>query len=247
MHRCFAGPDAWGADEVTLSAAESHHLRDVLRIAPGAEVRVFDGQGREARARVAGATADGRQRLALVEACAAPAARREIVLLQALPKGGRMDEIIEHTTALGVAVIAPVITGRTVAVPDDRRAAAKGERWARIAVSAAKQCRSATVPAVEPVRDFPAAVARAAACDLALLGAVTPDAQPLAAVLVERLAAARSVAILIGPEGDFTPAEIAAARAAAIVPVTFGERVLRTELAALYAVSVLQYLAGGLR
>lgn len=248
MHRCFVSPEEWTGGLLCPGEEEAHHLADVLRVGQDGElVLVFDGNGRQAlaRARVFRSGRSSRVELEILSEQPVQRPTPRILLVQALPKGGRMDWIIEKAVELGVSEIFPVITERVVARLDARQSVEKSERWRRVAISAAKQCGTAWVPAVRPVADFGAAL-RLVQADLVLIGSLAPDARPLRAALRELAARpVRSVALLIGPEGDFTPGELQLAAAAGAVGVSFGTLVLRVETAALFGLSVLAYEFSG--
>jgi 16S rRNA (uracil1498-N3)-methyltransferase len=153
-----------------------------------------------------------------------------------------MDLIVEKATELGVGAILPVTTERVVATPGRRRAAKQQDRWQRIAVSAAKQCGLNWIPEVASVSDYAEALDRCRGSDLFLVGAITGETRPLHDVMTEaRARTVGSASLVIGPEGDLTPAELHAAVAAGAVPVSFGGLVLRVETAALYGLAVLAY------
>jgi len=245
MHRCFVNPADWDEHALHLSPEEAHHLLDVLRAVPGDLVTVMDGQGREAKARLAtvgtGRGAARRVVLDLVEKARTVQPAVRLTLMQALPKGQRMDWIVEKATELGVSEILPVTTEHVVTHLREEQKEARRERWQRIAQSAAKQCRTSWIPEVRPVCGFPEALAICAKVDLFLVGALTPEARPLRTVLAEAAKRGwpRSLALLIGPEGDLSPAELAEAGGAGAVPVSFGSLVLRVDTAALFGLSVL--------
>ena len=137
------------------------------------------------------------------------------------------------------------MTERGVVRLEGGRADNRVARWQRIAVEAAKQCRTAWVMRVEPVVDLSQWLGATGRPGAAVVGSLDADARPFRNVCAGlRLQPPGDVAVLIGPEGDFTPAELAAAKAAGATPVTFGRRVLRVETAALHAVSVLAYELG---
>jgi 16S rRNA (uracil1498-N3)-methyltransferase len=167
----------------------------------------------------------------------------EIILYQALPKGARWDWLIEKATEIGASRIVPLITERSEVRPSGRGEGdgAAPARWRRIALSAAKQCGIARLPeipgAVRP-RDWAALFADS---DRVLMGVLDPAAPPLRRVLETlRSAPPSRLGILIGPEGDLTPAEISAATEAGALPVSFGPNTLRVETAALFALSVVR-------
>lgn len=246
MHRCFANPDDWEGSEIRLSPAEEHHILDVLRVGDGQTVIVFDGRGREALARVdvcsPGAGDVQRIRLAVLSCAEQGKPDVAITLVQALPKGKRMDLIVEKATELGVLSILPVVSEHVVGRPGERQAAEKVARWRRIAVSAAKQCAAAWVPQVKAIVDYPAGIDAATGSDLFLVGSLAEGAKPLHSVLsgLDR-GSIRNALVLIGPEGDLTAKEISRATDAGAIAVSFGPLVLRVETAALYALSILTY------
>ena len=242
MHRCFVSPAAWDARHVRLSSEEAHHLLHVLRAVPGDVVTVFDGQGRQALARLPALPLVPRPSLGLEIMESVPAERPAVFVPRApaLPKGPKMDWIVEKATELGVSVVLPVITERVVTRLRDSQKEERRERWQRIALSAAKQCCTSWVPEVRAVSGFAEAVKRCAEADLFLVGALTPEARAFRTVLREAgKNRPRQVALLIGPEGDLTPDELAEACRAGAVPVSFGPRVLRVDTAALFGLSVL--------
>jgi len=245
VHRCHVEPGKWTAAGVRLSADEIHYLRDVLRVRHGEPVALFDGRGREAVADVALDEASGSLALSVREERPSRRPAVAITLVQALPKGARMDWIVEKATELGASVIVPALTERVVARLAEGPRRAKAARWQRIALNAARQCETGVVPTVREVTDFPAALKAAGEADLFLVGSLQPEAKPLRDVM-RGIGGSRpaTVALLIGPEGDLTPAELQAAAAAGAQAASFGARVLRVETAALYGLSVLAYELG---
>jgi 16S rRNA (uracil1498-N3)-methyltransferase len=241
MHRCFIEPDRWHTELIEPSAEESHHLRDVLRAENGDAVAVFDGAGLEARATVRIAS-DGTLVLDVEQTTQAAPRPFELVLIQAVPKGSRMDLIVEKATELGIARLIPVITDRVIVRLNAKQALKRGDRWSRVAKSAAKQCGTQWMPQIDPVRSYTDVLKLLPAFDAVLLGSLVEGVQPLHTVLQSvRTESPKSIAVIVGPEGDLTPAETAATLDAGALPVSFGGLTLRAETAALYALSVLSY------
>ncbi|MBA4386400.1 MAG: 16S rRNA methyltransferase [Verrucomicrobia bacterium] len=242
MHRCHIEPSGWNDKIMTLSPAESHHLVDVMRARDGETVAVFDGRGRKAVARL---VLKGERAAAQLQVSSAGSDSRsggvEVVLIQAIPKGSKMDMIVEKAVELGVSAIWPVMTERTIVrLNSDEARRNRSERWQRLALSASRQCGTSWIPDVEPVADIGDAFARCDGFDLFLSGSLEKDAIPLREVLSRRTGAApRRIGLLIGPEGDLTSAELAAARNAGAIPVSFGSLVLRVDTAAIFGLSVL--------
>ncbi len=238
MIRCFAEPSAWTGVEVRLDAAESGHLVRVLRAGAGDPVEVFDGQGRRAAAVVR--SADRRAAVLAAGTATLDPPPLPVVLIQALPKGGKGDLIVQKAVELGAARIDWVAAERSVVRLSRAEADRRLARWRRIAINAAKQCGRNRVPpmAFHPsVADLALRHPRAATW---LLCSLAEDAEPLGRALARRPRTPDAeVAALVGPEGDWTKAEESALRAAGAVPVALGPAVLRTETAALFALSVL--------
>ena len=244
--RLFVPPARMRERPIIVGGDEHHHLARVLRARPGDEITLFDGAGAEVRARVVrvGRTetelaADETLSQAVDDAAAdVPPAGAPLVLLTAVPRGGRMDFLVQKCSELGVARIVPVITARSVARPEpDRRA-----RWEKIAREAARQCGRADVPAVDPPTALAAVLAAPALPARRLMLSPGPGGQSLRATLPERA----PTAILIGPEGGLSDAETEAARAAGFVSVSLGPLILRVETAAVVAVALAAEAFGAL-
>jgi len=244
MHRFYISPENWDPDAPALTGSEAHHARDVLRMKPAEKLVLFNGRGREITAEIVDLSGHGIQLRKLHEA-ETPALRCRIILGQAIPKGKNMDLIVQKAVEVGAAEIAPIISDRTVVQVDPESAEQKHAKWQRIAIEAAKQCGQNWLPQVQgPCRlaDF---FAVSATFDLRLIGSLQPDAQHLKEILADYSSEHRhlpeSVLMLIGPEGDFTPAELALARRHGCRPITLGPIILRVETAAIYCLSVLSY------
>lgn len=245
--RAFAQPAELDPRTIRLDRDETHHLVRVNRARPGDTVVVFDGRGNEWIGACGPESAGG------VEIAVRFRQRREplpyaITLAQAVPKGKHMAEIIRKATEIGVAEVAPLQSERTIVQVEADREEAKLGKWQEAALEACKQCGNSHLPRVLPVASAHAFIAGARDFDLKLIASLQPGARRLGAVL-ESLAAEgrpppRRVVWMVGPEGDFTPAELSAAHLAGFVPITLGPLVLRCETAAVYALSVLSYELG---
>lgn len=225
----------------TLSGGEAHHLVRVLRLGAGDEVAIFDGRGREFRARVeriAGAIVTVR---VLEPIASAPERQVPITLAQAVLKGTSMDDVVRDATMMGVGEIVPIVSAHTVA----RKAASPHgtERWRRVAIASAKQCRRAWIPDVSEAQTFDAWVGQPRTGVTLLL--VEPsirgiDPMPMRALTARETPPA--AALVVGPEGGWSAEEVRAAVAGGHVAVTLGPMTLRAEavpLAALAALSVI--------
>jgi 16S rRNA (uracil1498-N3)-methyltransferase len=227
-----------------MSGREAHHARHVLRLKRGDEVTVLDGAGNEFACQIQDSDHDS-LRLTILRKGSDPVPPWQITLLQAVPKGKMFESIIQKATELGVSRIVPLLSEHSVSRLDGTSAAQKAEKWQRTAIEAIKQCGSAWLPKVEPPvspRDF---LARKETFDLALIASLQIGSRHARKYFREyrtrhgRLP--QSLCIWIGPEGDFTPEEIAAAETAGALPITLGRRVLRAETAAISSLAILNY------
>ena len=237
MARFFLSPDAWGA-QALLGGDEAKHAAQVLRLRRGDRITVFDGRGRSAAAEILDVS-KSEIRLELGRAVSCPVLAPEICLAQAVPKGKTMDLIVQKAVELGVTAIQPLITRHTVVQVDGDDASRKSAKWQRVALEACKQCGQDLLPEVLPVRDFGSWVADADG-DLKIIASLLPGVKSLREVL-RQASPPRRVTLLVGPEGDFSAAEGAAAVAAGFVPASLGSIVLRAETAAFFGISAIRY------
>jgi 16S rRNA (uracil1498-N3)-methyltransferase len=241
MHRFFVPPAGCRGEAIVLTGDEAHHAARVLRLTAGTPVTVLDGAGTELRCDIV--STDRRQvRLAVRQRMVHPAPACAVTLAAAVPKGRTMEWIVEKATELGAGAILPVLTARTAVRLDDAEGEAKRARWERTAVEAIKQCGNPWLPAVQRPQPLAAALAQTRAAELSLVASLQPGAA-LPRACFENFRARhrrppRSVALWIGPEGDFTGGELAALFDAGAQPVTLGNRVLRCETAAVAGLAV---------
>ncbi len=241
MHRHRVATAELEKGVVALDHAGARHFLNVLRLKGGDEVELFDGLGASATFRLR--EPQGRQaeleRVGAVRRAQPPRCR--LVLGACVSKGKRMDWTIEKAVELGVSEIVPILSRNSVVkVESAADAEDKRLRWERVAIDAARQCSSAFVPAISTPLPFGEALSRIAASSRMYVGALTSDAIPLRDALARDrgLPPPASVAWLIGPEGDFSPEEYGALRAAGASMVSLGSLVLRTETAAIYGLCV---------
>jgi 16S rRNA (uracil1498-N3)-methyltransferase len=246
MHRFYVSPEDWNPGALGLAGTEAHHARHVLRMRVGEKLVIFNGRGREITAEIVdlGNNEIGLKKLHEVETPPLPC---RIVLGQAIPKGKNMELIVQKAVEIGATEIAPIISDRTIVQVGSESAAQKQSKWRQIAVEAAKQCGQNWLPQVHAPRKLSElfSVVAAESFDLQLIGSLQPGARHLKQVLAdysnEHQRPPRRVLMLVGPEGDFTPAELALARRHGCQPITLGPIILRVETAAIYCLSILSY------
>lgn len=227
------------AGVVTLPDALAHHAVRVLRLAPGSRVALFDGRGGEVVARLAplGKGCEAHIEAHVERECESPL---RLVLVQALASADKMDWVVQKAVELGVTAILPVAAERSVLRLAGERAAKRVEHWGQVAVAACEQSGRNRVPAVAPVVTLSAYLAAHREVDKLLFD---PAARGRFADVGEPRGERH---ILVGPEGGWSPQELAACAAAGCVPASLGPRVLRTETAGLAALAASQALWGDL-
>lgn len=261
MRRFFVPELGAVGARLALPASVRRHVA-VLRLEAGDEIVLFDGSGRQARARLDDDVAE----IHAVETAVDERAR--VVLVQAMPKGAKSDDVVRMATELGAHAIHFALSDHAVARPDDARGSKKASRWQRIAEEAARQCERATVPEVHAPTPLLEVCARAP-IEATRLVAWARGGRPIAEVLRhvphdEKPAdepglgppvedaytpsaytpSAREVWIAVGPEGGFSDAELEALDRLGFARTTLGPHVLRVDTAALAALAQLAALVG---
>lgn len=230
-----------GGGTFQLPPGPAAHAARVLRVTVGDALALFDGEGREATARVT----EVRGGAVAVEAMPAATIDREsplsLTLVQGISRGERMDLVVQKATELGVSRLVPVLTERSVVKLDAAQSAKRLQHWQGIVAAAAEQSGRTRLPVVEPVATLGAWLARPATVhDLRFL--LHPGSQ----TRVRDLPPLRAATLLIGPEGGLSSTERDHALLAGFKDLSLGPRILRTETAALAALAALQAIAGDL-
>jgi len=254
--RFYAPPVAFAADEksATLSAEETRHLRDVLRLQSGDEIYVFDGAGREFHCAVETIAKDSTELRVIAEVePTRPESPLHLTLAIALLKGEKFDLVIQKATELGVKRIVPLATERAdVRLRDSEDANRRVTRWRRIALEAAKQTGRAAVPEVTAPLIFnslpmmSAGLGKDSSTSVARLMFSEREGRSLSEATNRFAAQTTEIIALVGPEGGWTDEEIGLAREDGWEIVTLGGRTLRAETAAIVVVSLLQHRFGDL-
>ena len=236
---CYAAPERWQEERVTLGEVESTHLVRVLRKREGDEVTVLDGAGCRAQAVLETASKHNAVlRLKAVEVCEPP--QVEVVLVQALLKHVRMEWIVQKAVELGVTEIWPVETTHCVA----KAGKDKNSRMHDIAVSALKQSGNLFLPGVKPVMGLSACLNALQGVVHTYVGSLEAETLPFRDALRRAECPVHKVVVFVGPEGDFTAAEYAQLRDFGAAPVCLGPNVLRAETAAMVMCSNVRYEFG---
>ncbi len=233
MRRLFAEPARCKGDQIELDEAESRHAAQVLRARVGERFEVMDGAGGIYDCAVQRVEKKA-VHLQVAQVRRVPRPEQSVELFQAVAKGKVMDWIVQKATELGVARVAPVLTERTVV--EIGADSAKVAKWRAIAIESIKQCGAPFLPEIENPVPFAKAVRRVRG--LALVAALHPDAGEIDEFLA---GASPRVQIWVGPEGDFTPGELAELMVAGARPITLGPLALRCDTAAVCALSLAQH------
>lgn len=246
MYQFFVDPGQIKGHLVTIIGTDVNHIKNVLRMKPGEEIAVSNGQDRK-EYRCAIEKLEEEQiicRLLFIkeDGVELPA---KVYLFQGLPKADKMELIIQKAVELGAFEIIPVETKRAVVKLDVKKASAKTVRWNAIAQAAAKQSKRRVIPKVTDCMSFKEAVEYAKEMELKLIPYELSEGMDETRRQIESVRPGWNVAVFIGPEGGFTEEEIELARDAGIVPVTLGKRILRTETAGFTVLSWLMYRLEG--
>ena len=231
---------------VIIQGSDVNHIRNVLRMKPGEELNVSNGQdGKEYRCAVDSFEEDRvicRLRFVKEDNVELPS---RVYLFQALPKADKMELIIQKAVELGAYRIIPVAAKRCVVKLDEKKAASRTARWQTIARSAAKQSKRGVIPEVAEVISFDQAVRLAADMDVKLIPYELAEGMGKTREIIDSLREGQDIALFIGPEGGFEESEIQLALDSGIIPVTLGRRILRTETAGMTVLSWIMYRLEG--
>ena len=255
MSRFFVAPEQIGGSTITIEDRNDlHHMKRVLRLAPGDEVDISDGQTWEYRARIEYLEPDMAQLTILDKQKFSAEPSVEVTLYQGIPKQGKMETIIQKCVELGIYRIVPVFMERTVVV-DKGNFDRKVSRWQKTSAEAVKQCRRGIIPEVASAMRMPEVLAELSAAPGA--GGNTGSQDPYDMILIPyeneegttikdvlRGSASdkpRRIAVLIGPEGGFSEAEVGAVAEAGGQSVSLGKTTLRTETAGMAALAMIMY------
>jgi len=242
MYQFFVEPEQIQGNTVTILGNDVNHIRNVLRMQPGEEISVSNGlDGKEYRCSITRMD-DENVICSLMfikeDGIELPA---RVTLFQCLPKGDKMELIIQKAVELGVYQIVPVASKRCVVKLEEKKAAAKVRRWQGIAEAAAKQSRRRIIPEVASVMTFRESLVYADAMDVKLLPYELAEGMEKTKGIIGSLKEGQRIAVFIGPEGGFEEDEAAEALKAGFASITLGRRILRTETAGLTVMGWIMY------
>ena len=244
MHRFYIPPEQCQGAVLWLTGREAHHALHVLRVRTGESVLVLDGEGHVLHCDVSDSSRD-RMRLEVVKRRFVAPLPYQVTLGQAIPKGKLFDAIVQKATELGAFRIIPLVTERVVGKIESQVESAKAQKWRLVAIEAIKQCGSPWLPHIEPPEPIEKFIAKQSGVDLALVGSLSSDSRHpreyFSSFERQHGRNPNSVSIAIGPEGDFTPEELTILQTGGAQPITLGPLVLRTETAATYCLSIINY------
>lgn len=241
MHRFYVDPADLTSTTVTITGESLHHLAVVLRLGSGVEILLLDGQGKVCHCRLLRV---GRKEAEaeVLKSWLETEGVLPLRLLQGVPKGERMELVLQKGTELGISAFTPVVSERSIGRIDGVREEKRQLRWQRIITEAARQSRRPLLPHLDATVRLPEALA--ATSETLRLMLWEGESRPLATVLPAQAPA--SVALLVGPEGGFSPEEAALAREHSFVAVSLGSRILRSETAGFAVAAILGHRYGDL-
>ena len=226
---------------ITLTGTDLNHMKNVLRMRIGEEVWISDGSEKEYHCTIDEFMEDCAILHILEIEEAGYELPNRIYLFQGLPKGDKMELIIQKAVELGAYSIVPVEMKRCVVKLDAKKAQKKTVRWQQISESAAKQSKRMLIPEVKSVMSWREALAFAKELDVLMVPYELAKSMRETREIISSIRPGQSVGIFIGPEGGFEEEEIQTAMEMGAKPVTLGKRILRTETAGMTMLSVLMF------
>lgn len=238
MHQFFVEDENIGSEYITITGTDVNHIGNVLRMKTGEKIRVSNGQGRDFFGTIDSISPEQVTVKITEEEATGTELPNKIYLFQALPKGERMEYVIQKAVELGVYEIIPVSMKYCVVKLDDKKAKKKQERWQAIAESAAKQAKRSLIPKIKPVMNYKEAVAYAKQCEVCLVPYENERGMQATREALDGIQTGKSISVIIGPEGGFSKEEIDYVREDMQV-ISLGKRILRTDTAAIAVMSML--------
>jgi 16S rRNA (uracil1498-N3)-methyltransferase len=247
MSRFFVNKEININDIIIITGDDAKHIAKVLRHKPGDFLRLSDGKQTEGIAQIEEIDYRNIQiKTKIVDKNKMEEIYPKITLFQALLKGDKIELIIQKATEIGVSAIVPMSTERTIVDLSKHKLESKWRRWQKIALEAAKQCMRMDIPRIDKPQDFDTCISQTNEFQLVLIPWELESTINIKQILKENKNDIKNVAIFIGPEGGFSPEEINSAKENRAISVSLGQRILRSETAAITACSILMYELGDL-
>ena len=239
MKRIFLPPEKIFRDKAIIDGTDVKYLTHVLRSSLGDEITLLDGTGKGYKGKIASINKN-KIEVQIKEAIKMETESSiDITLAQGIPKAEKMEIVIQKTTELGIKNIVPLITQRSVV---KTKSPVRLERWAKIAISSAQQSGRSKVPLIDGITGYREFLSHG----FSGTGLIFYEGENKRGLkeLLRGLKSVKEITFLIGPEGGFTNEEVELATRRGFTPVGLGPRILRTETAAITALSILQYELG---
>ena len=238
MHQFFVEDNQIGREFVTITGPDVNHIKNVLRMKPGEKIRISNQKGCDYFCEIAEVGDSFVQADILKENAPSTELSGKIYLFQGIPKGNRMETVIEKAVELGVYEIIPVAMKYCVVKLDEKKAEAKVNRWQKLSETAAKQSKRSLIPKIHSVMSYSEAVKYASGCDVRLVPYENENGMHAAKKAFSSIKEGDSVSVFIGPEGGFAEEEIEAVRDTMQI-ISLGRRILRTDTAGIAIMSAL--------
>lgn len=239
MFQFFVEPAQIEAEEVIITGSDVNHMKNVLRMRTGEQVRISDNEGGDFLCEIT-KIESGQVILRILERCEGTELPVRITLFQGLPKGDKMELVIQKAVELGVHEIIPVAMHNCVVKLDEKKAKSKVSRWQAISESAAKQSKRSIIPQIGAVRSFQEAAEYAKGMEVRLLPYEQERGMAHTREVLQKIKKGDTIGIFIGPEGGFSSREIELVKEEMEL-ISLGSRILRTETAGLAALAMLIY------
>ena len=236
MHTFYVSPDKISGDSTEIYGSEHHHLRNVLRLNVGDNIRIIDGIGNILIAEITNIRNDTTI-VSIIDHQIQLKKKPEIALFQGIPKNDRMELILQKTTEIGLTKVIPVQTKRSLQEASENRF----ERWKKIVISATKQCQTSWLTNLCEVHTFKECLKQLQFYDLKIILWENEKDNNIK-TLLQPTEDISSIAVLVGPEGGFEDEEVEYAVEYGCKPVTLGSNILRTETAAIAITAIINYV-----
>ena len=242
MFQFFVEQEQIGQDTITITGSDVNHIKNVIRLKPGNEIRVSNREDKDYICEITDISNEEVVAKIIDVDLAGTELKTKVYLFQGLPKGDKMETVIQKNVELGVYEIIPVAMKRSIVKLDAKKAEAKVKRWNGISESAAKQSKRMIIPNVTKVMTYKEAIEYAKELDICLVPYENAKDMTHTREIIESIKNESKVGIFIGPEGGFEEDEIESAIALVMETITLGKRILRTETAGMAIMAVIAYM-----